>query len=100
MFGATETKLAWESTWTDYGHDGWFRCEYKFKSFNGYFKVTFEDQGTDINDFDGTHYLLPDSFEPGQHPPNALYGTIKVSRVSKTHFEFVKPPAHLTVWPA
>lgn len=97
--GSIEINWPWETTWTDYGTDGWFRCEYKFKSFNGYFKIRFSDRESSKNEFEGTYYLLPDSFENGKLPPNALYGTVKFQRVLENKYTEVRPPVGAEVWP-
>jgi hypothetical protein len=96
--GILNVRWPWESSWSDYGEDGWLRCEYKFRSFNGYFKVRFLDQESAENEFEGIYYLLPDSFENEVPPPNAMYGTVKYQRVTKNEFENVSPPSGLEIW--
>lgn len=99
-FGVVRKNWPWETTWTHYGSDGWFRCEYTFKSFNGYFKIHFDSPESSENEFDGLYYLLPDSFEDGKPPPNAMYGTIKYIRVTKKKYDDVIPPKGLEIWPS
>ncbi|MGE0642383.1 MAG: hypothetical protein AB7P24_01805, partial [Nitrospira sp.] len=96
--GVTIKNWPWETTWTDYGSDGWLRCEYKFKSFNGYFKLRFADDKATLSELEGTYYLLPDSFEADKPLPNATYGTVRFVRVERDQYDRIPPPEGLEVW--
>ena len=95
---AVAMNIPWESTWTDYGADGWFRCEYVSSLLHGYFKIHFNDYKTARDKFDGVFYMLPDANIKSENPPNTVYGTIVYLRVSEEQYDQIMPPNKLPVF--